>query len=587
MDLINKFIKCLDEAIDTLKFEISMYRKSSEYNDQIIIKNNHIEIIKFLKKFLKEDNDKEFFLGFKELSELVSRFNFTNKEKRDIILYVIKKNINHGIINADNKDIIKSLMNIVSSDYNFLKTRIDNIFNNQEVSDELTLELKSLLNNVNDVLTDESKKLIDNVKERHNLINNSFDIETILTSLRELNVIDALCTEFTGVYNNYKYECLSGLESKYINDLSNYAKGLLNKAADKYKGKNAIDINYNILANDKKDIFFIDDIISIITWFVYPYSVKNNKCIFDRFSLLVDTFNKCTLTKAEQLELIFDIVNRNIDLGILNTELNNDDNKYIIDDNLTFANSTFGSFGLTNALDYRNIHINNYSLLLNTLSSNNDNFNNLKEAHILINKSYLTKKDNYMEEDIINIKEALKLLGFNEIEINEYEKILSKNLRIKNKVPTIKEEIIPKKHLFELKPLLSKKEYKELYDSIYNEILIYFDLNTESAFRYLTNDEITILYNLLKELEIPKNKIEEYIWKVNRFNSLASPIIKYNALKEKIQKHLDNEEILSLVDEMEAAIMLILETEKDSTDYFELEQSVQNNLSKVLEIISI
>ena len=36
MDLINKFIKCLDEAIDTLKFEISMYRKSSEYNDQII-----------------------------------------------------------------------------------------------------------------------------------------------------------------------------------------------------------------------------------------------------------------------------------------------------------------------------------------------------------------------------------------------------------------------------------------------------------------------------------------------------------------------------------------------------------------------
>lgn len=398
------------------------------------------------------------------------------------------------------------------------------------------------------------------------------DLKLIKDALKALNFSDNLIDLFCEYLKSEAKETEDIGTSKSLTKYLESLHSLIDMEVLNSKNSNDLDKYSNHM--DKAM-----DIADILSFISNPNKTRKSRTIFGNFKLLCSTFTN--VSQSIQIDTIFYIINKNIENGILdnNTKIKNHYLNLFLDKISTSTNTHFFTYE----------YLKNYSKLflefdeekdkLNTIpqSLTNEELDVLRNSHQVILEHYLIKRDNYTEEDIVYVINALRNLNIPENLLIRIEKYLRKPF---NK----KEEIVIKKENIELKPIISRKAYNKMY----NELLEYFDFNSMLAINYLSVDKIIYCIYLLHKLNFDDNTIQKFIQEQEKYNRKCdiNPLVRYLDLKGKMEYYKDNELVLEILNELDSAFSktFIYESLEDYTfykDYLNMElESMESIISR-------
>lgn len=345
---------------------------------------------------------------------------------------------------------------------------------------------------------------------------------------------------------------------------------------------------------------------AIDAWLTYPEEVLQSKTVFV-YLYDLDSFIGKDFSREDYYNTLFYIVKRNIEVGILNENVKKKRAKlsaralirshYFTEVERPTKNSEFyrafsryykdGLFEQTDKNVVRILTKEGYKL----------DFSSIQEAHRIIRDHYLNKPNSFNKDDIVLLCYAFGILGVSvdnqrlleEYLTNSYEKRERREHQaemraiIKSTQPA--EQAIKVVNVKPIKAndsdirLLSRRVTNE----IYRELANYYDFDSCKAIRYLTVNEIVYCISLLKKLSMSKDKIDDFIFKVEKFNRLCkvSPVVRYSDLAQKLEFYSDNEQVMNILNELREAYASIIPGENDPF----YEEFIASGLNEILGLI--
>lgn len=224
----------------------------------------------------------------------------------------------------------------------------------------------------------------------------------------------------------------------------------------------------------------------------------------------------------------------------------------------------------------------------------------LKDVHTMFQKCYLEKENSYTMEDIyqilpvfdrLKIPEKIKKSIKTELEknykIRENEKILSlqqgatvnlissSSLETKGKPKSF----LPPKH-----KILKKSAEEKEYNTIYHELLTYFDFEHMKPIRLLTLDEIIYCMYLQLKINFKKQQVDQFLAIMNKTVNKIHPISLYVLLYQKIKFYEKELHLESSVTEIESYFqqLYIPESDEEYDDWKKIVQEEVNHLISLL-----
>lgn len=332
---------------------------------------------------------------------------------------------------------------------------------------------------------------------------------------------------------------------------------------------------------------------AIGSWLIYEKEAIESKLIFDEISLIIPYIEGQNLNKREYIDLIFYIVKRNIQSGLF--EGTTYDKSFTEKSLSTWENRIYGNEKVisniktweSNFIIYCTVYKNAVMIpeagttlkRINMEKIPNYTIEELQEYHMIIQKHYFDKINSYNEEDIKLVTEALFNLYLSEstcIEVYQYLSYEMKKRKTKKKVVIINDNKNDDK---KSKLSLSKKEY----NTIYNELLTYFDFNNMKPIKFLTLDEIIYCLYLLQALNCHKDTMNNFLRIIEKYNKKQNPLSLYSSLYNKIKLYEEDSELSSKMLELESYLKEMFITNDE--DYLEWKKLFNEELLEIINIL--
>lgn len=258
---------------------------------------------------------------------------------------------------------------------------------------------------------------------------------------------------------------------------------------------------------------------------------KESKKIFADFELLSNDLISSSLKDREKVNVIFEVIRRNISTGIAEEEIDadifgittndpeiekselfkrfvNDNNSYDSDNLLEFLNEKIEEIGIEKTKETFNCNIVNM-------------FENARCFRIL-KIYYFDKIDSFNRDDIVPIIESLRKLNVTDEMCDIVTSVLIKKIIKREKTPTKKTNIV----------LTKEENTKRSFNDIQQELLKYYNFSDSyiTSDKRISLDEIINCVVLLSDLGAHKEQLYTFIKAANIFNNMfeINPINLYN-----------------------------------------------------------
>lgn len=333
---------------------------------------------------------------------------------------------------------------------------------------------------------------------------------------------------------------------------------------------------------------------SFYTWLQNYDVFKKAKMLYHRFDLLDAYVNAFGFSPVEKADIIFEVMKRNIAIGILKFDAKSVDQKRKSPLNYERLMEQFRRPSKNYMQSFERVFLatieesldNNFLALGGTSISH---FDNLKQLHNLLNERLFTNNDMndkdvgvimkalepyFLDQTLVGIKLYLQNKLANQEKIREEDiKKEALRLHIYLERETIQSKLVPSSKV------MSKKEYNALY----HELLSYFDFDNMRAIRYLKMNEIMRCLIILRQLSFNDDVINLFLATIDTYNQKSGEhaIIRYMDLKEKLQYYKDTPEVVDLLKEVEEAFQRTFMASCD--DYEFLKQYLDMELNLALD----
>ena len=338
----------------------------------------------------------------------------------------------------------------------------------------------------------------------------------------------------------------------------------------------------NLLSNNmdvekrKKDFCEVLDLLNIFEIILTTTYIFID---FDLLAILLIYFNnKYKFNDNDKKNLVFDLIERNINNGIL-------------DDNLFIINKDY----LLKYKDKDKIKISELKGISGFTESSNQLTKELQNYHRIVFESYLSKKqksgelDNFTLADLIKIEYALLGLKIKPSLIESIIRSLKSkvrkeyNYKVENKVIDKKKRKLSKKEYYEIDMELRKYFYFDNnsvnVSDLNNSIMIYQSLSVEEKMRCVF---------LLRKGDYDISTIDTFLRKVESINLNNNNFLDLynNDYKYMFDYCKDEGDFDTLFEEIEEIINILNLTEVDSLEYLEWINELKRLVNNVCNNIS-
>jgi hypothetical protein len=553
-EYITKFKQYLNECIKKVRYTLSEGEYSPTFTKVL---TEQINIYKLIIASLSVPEEKLYqngivYVEFEVISAILAYSNFKTSDQLAIIIALLNRNLKTQILLEDNNYCLttNSLINYPFKYNSFAEVealcytgKINDILNIQ--SNKLTTEQKLKIAELNEFI-EKNKGDFSNCRVIHTKLKTYFfdkyphleleDIDIVSDLLGELKVSENLISEFKEIQTR-----------EYYAQKNNFNMANIQQSVDKlleFLGGPAstITVLNELSTNPQKEKVY--SFVSIL------YRFLSSPSISQKYHLIIRDFkyvlpylelDKRILLKEDAVNIIFYIINQNIKNGLLEeqayTETAKFSNVEIPSELINFLPTNKYPYLYAIAFEKHYLNqINDHKLIsldLNTSQTKAISFSSLKKAHQDIKTSCFDKINTYNEEDINTVKNALITLEISADLVDCAIKDLTKKLVIRTKKNKKTDNIVKivQKPKVEPKPVLNKKEY----NTIYRELLTFFDFDKMRPFKSLSLPEIIYCLALIDKIDLPQNISQEFLNKIDKYiSSNLYNLIASSNIEEKI-----------------------------------------------------
>lgn len=606
---IKKFSDELDKSCERIQQEV--IRKARSRLHPMLIPSDDVELDKItqrkhVKRIInvpeyKWESHGEIFLSFDELSPMLEESSLSVPEKAEVIFYLLRKNLATKIADQEVEGFDYKRL----SEYPFKTMTFEEVkdflctekYRNAKETEgkNLTAEEQAKFKELEKAINEYSLDLSP-VAEQHKLIKKHYfdkhgqlskeDIEIVIGVLKDYKLSDTIANELIGYltiqsqpYMKYFMEEIGGLADQVF---SLYKEGL----SSLFDPKKANSVTKLFLA------------ASLHAWLNNPVEAAMSKTVFGGFNYLEKFIGKRFKERYYTQTLLY-IAARNIEFGILEEEkrstsisLDQVSGSLLRPSSLPRFRDTFDKFYRNSTLtktDEKGVRgVTSYDI---------DDFLHLQYCHQLLKEHYFDKIDSFTEDDIFKVCIGLGKAGVSLRYLALVEKDLRAELNKRRELEsaqTVQETVEEQEEISE-QPIEenvdNKKESenktkplsRKATNEIYREMQTYFDFNEMKSIRYLSLDEIIYCMSLMKKVNIPDERIRNFIKKAEKANRTyqVNPVTRYIELLKKLEFYSDNEKIMRLLTELKEAYASITPEENDPF----YEEYIASGLNEILGLI--
>lgn len=582
-EVLKKFQNYLEVSIENIKIQLKM---ASGYKK--IALEDKLNLYVTLSNDLKRNDLNVVTDYFEQLSEVLLESNLTPEERLLIVIHYLSLNIIKGITDQTCIYLVESKINSYPYQYTNAEKVLDLYYSGKYVeyfqTDISALNERELLEyaEIKDAfrVCQAENKMLEIIKSAHLTFKKHFldkgkqsvvkldesDITPIIDAMASLGVSDILLTEFEGYFK----EDLNRSEVLVKNPEINQILELISKYCF-YKSREEVE---NLILNSSYDVpsttigsstsintrihnvnRSLMNLSFVYSFLMYRESARLSKTIIGNLEPLNVILTDKTLKDKDVLKFLFTLIRLNIINGILDTNeveiIQNPDLYSINLENIISANYPYPCY-FSNR--YRTTVMSdrptNNAVKELTGSVTIDSLKDIQDAHRVLSY-YADNLNTINSNDINNIIKSFKVLNLGNEVLNRVSNALEA-IQTKNSKKTVKNtkkpiEIVP---ALKVKPLKSKVEQDTEFSQILERINEYFDMDTKTPTKPLNDEEVHELYDLFVLYGLPKNDLDNYMWKVKRLNEMTDAFGKYASYKRLAQKYMTDEikEVMDLID---------------------------------------
>ena len=559
-------------------------------------------------KLEREDWDKrpEIFCCFETLVRLMNETTLSIVEQKDIIFYLIKRNLYFLGRDVVYKSLDSSIIDKVGTfDFKYLtKKEVSEMINNvswqefinrdfDQISEDEQNKIEELLEffEQNKFDSSEVDELHQNIKEHYFDKNGEYEEEDLLVisdSLRKLNLSTSYVKDIVSLIKGdnvdfliFKYEAIFFFD--------NLMKDLRTGNLDGFK-----DFDMHMTSAHLTG--------ALLTWLFNEKEATESNSIFNAFNIFDAYISTSKCSKMGIVDILLYIIKRNIDAGILR------ENTFVYEK----RDVGFGDFLELTQLNPTNFDINNYfdsfSLVYKRMcmkKAQNEkalkiifreeafNLDKYRHAHQVIKEHYFDKIDSYDSLDIAKIADAFEELELSKKYIGLIRAMLDKIAMKRRKAQSAVIASSPVKSEEkeeDEKESLSQKEYNQLY----RELMTYFDFNQMEATKPLTLKDVLYCVRLLRKLGYDDNAIKLFLIKVEKYNKTKEIDIvdHYLNIRAKLEYYsIDNEEMAMILEDLDLEYQKYFnadkgdEKTKPSVAAIEAKQTIADDMEMALQLL--
>ena len=268
-------------------------------------------------------------------------------------------------------------------------------------------------------------------------------------------------------------------------------------------------------------------------WIKNRTLANNNNFIFNNFELVSLSFNKNELKDSEALNLIFSLVLRNIEAGILfeKREIHDETEQFISHlrdrkrtEIILNAVNSGGYEGLTEIFKQTTLEAVTPTLFSLRLidKANHFNLEDFRKKHKILKEHYLDKLDSFNIDDIDIIISTLKELSIDEELCNKVKNALNRILykrtirEQKEKTRLENERSLTEafKSTKSSKTIIPKKDFQV----VYRELQQYYDFDNIKPKKFLSLNELIYCIHLMLKIDFDEKTINEFIESIEKEN---------------------------------------------------------------------
>ena len=268
-------------------------------------------------------------------------------------------------------------------------------------------------------------------------------------------------------------------------------------------------------------------------WIKNRTLANNNNFIFNNFELVSLSFNKNELKDSEALNLIFSLVLRNIEAGILfeKREIHDETEQFISHlsnhkrtEIILNAVNSGGYEGLTEIFKQTTLEAVTPTLFSLRLidKANHFNLEDFRKKHKILKEHYLDKLDSFNIDDIDIIISTLKELSIDEELCNKVKNALNRILykrtirEQKEKTRLENERSLTEafKSTKSSKTIIPKKDFQV----VYRELQQYYDFDNMKPKKFLSLNELIYCIHLMLKIDFDEKTINEFIESIEKEN---------------------------------------------------------------------
>jgi len=494
---------------------------------------------------------------FDDLSNILLNSYFSDTEIKDIVVFILDRNLRTKVLEHSVYDINKFLSykskhltheefaklaeDVLQNDYNLyssLKSASDDELNEKERRQKM--ELHNCLEECS--VGDDVKELLITFRDNYVRVYTSLDSENIhllTNALKESGfderVIEIVRNELSKTRkSSNKYE---KSVKRFVSELYDYCN---TKGSILIKNVQSHILNEkNSQKSDLQRTEALARLSILYGWFIYTRPRAYSHTFIGNLSTLTDALNNTSLSKEEMTDIVFYVISENIKCGLFDSRrLDKND---VIRKNLNSYFACIISMGklyeFTNypTKDYRDEAMyEKYTLQDIDFSVDEDGLKRIIDAHLTIREHYLDKRDSYTEADILEVLKALKILNLGENVIKNIKRVLREKF-----VRKTNEGVTDIKGDYRLEPKVQRTPMlkKGTINALWRRLEEYFDFDKMVSFRYLTNNEIIYCVCILRKLDVTRDTIDSFIRTQEKFNEscMGSVMDKYVTLENKVE----------------------------------------------------
>ena len=337
-------------------------------------------------------------------------------------------------------------------------------------------------------------------------------------------------------------------------------------------------------------------------WIKNRTLANNNNFIFNNFELVSLSFNKNELKDSEALNLIFSLVLRNIEAGILfeKREVHDETEQFISHlsnhkrtEIILNAVNSGGYEGLTEIFKQTTLEAVTPTLFSLRLidKANHFNLEDFRKKHKILKEHYLDKLDSFNIDDIDIIISTLKELSIDEELCNKVKNALNRIL-YKSTIREQKEKTRLENERSLTEAFKSTKSSKTIipkkdFQVVYRELQQYYDFDNMKPKKFLSLNELIYCIHLMLKIDFDEKTINEFIESIEKENKKIqnNPISIFINLYNKFKYYEMDLNLTEKIKRIESYIGEIFIC--SSEDYEFWKESINEELNDILDSLPI